>query len=177
MLFSEIRKKLNVLFEIFQLDRNRIEFGSESQSNAISADKALAAAALESCRSRNRNVRGSMESRKPPPMEQRFRSLFGLPSDFFDSCRLLSCYSQFPSVALSQSPSNEKHKEEEEEEAAKEKEREEKKANPRWSCNTCKDEFDSLQDQRSHFKSDLHRFNVIPPSLSLFIFLPFYLMY
>ncbi|KAJ8632270.1 hypothetical protein MRB53_025606 [Persea americana] len=101
-----------------------------------------------------------MESRKPPPMEQRFRSLFGLPSDFFDSCRLLSCYSQFPSVALSQSPSNEKHKEEEEEAAAKEKEREEKKANPRWSCNTCKDEFDSLQDQRSHFKSDLHRFNV-----------------
>ncbi|KAA8515953.1 hypothetical protein F0562_019132 [Nyssa sinensis] len=30
----------------------------------------------------------------------------------------------------------------------------------RWSCNTCKAEFDSLQDQRSHFKSDIHRFNI-----------------
>ncbi|KAL1363377.1 hypothetical protein HN51_011595 [Arachis hypogaea] len=31
---------------------------------------------------------------------------------------------------------------------------------PRWTCNTCKAQFDSLQDQRSHFKSDIHRFNV-----------------
>lgn len=30
----------------------------------------------------------------------------------------------------------------------------------RWSCNTCKADFDSLEDQRSHFKSDIHRFNV-----------------
>ncbi|KAF3787761.1 Ankyrin repeat and zinc finger domain-containing protein 1 [Nymphaea thermarum] len=30
----------------------------------------------------------------------------------------------------------------------------------RWSCNTCRVEFESLEDQRSHFKSDLHRFNV-----------------
>ncbi|KAG5251477.1 ankyrin repeat and zinc finger domain-containing protein [Salix suchowensis] len=31
---------------------------------------------------------------------------------------------------------------------------------PRWTCNTCKAEFDSLQDQRFHFKSDIHRINV-----------------
>ncbi|KAG9139521.1 hypothetical protein Leryth_019242, partial [Lithospermum erythrorhizon] len=30
----------------------------------------------------------------------------------------------------------------------------------RWSCNICKADFDSLIDQRSHFKSDFHRFNV-----------------
>ncbi|ERN19487.1 hypothetical protein AMTR_s00069p00197120 [Amborella trichopoda] len=30
----------------------------------------------------------------------------------------------------------------------------------RWSCNTCKSEFESLEEQRSHFKSDIHRFNV-----------------
>ena len=30
----------------------------------------------------------------------------------------------------------------------------------RWSFNTCKAEFDSLLYQRSHFKSDFHRFNV-----------------
>lgn len=30
----------------------------------------------------------------------------------------------------------------------------------RWSCKTCTAEFSSLQDQRSHFKSDFHRFNV-----------------
>ncbi|KAK2994307.1 hypothetical protein RJ640_024030, partial [Escallonia rubra] len=30
----------------------------------------------------------------------------------------------------------------------------------RWSCSTCKAEFESLQDQRSHFKSDFHRLNI-----------------
>ncbi|KAH7434578.1 hypothetical protein KP509_06G024000 [Ceratopteris richardii] len=31
----------------------------------------------------------------------------------------------------------------------------------KWTCNTCnKIEFSSLEEQRSHFKSDLHRFNV-----------------
>ncbi|CAN6466494.1 unnamed protein product [Victoria cruziana] len=30
----------------------------------------------------------------------------------------------------------------------------------RWSCNTCRVEFESLEDQRSHFKSDFHRLNV-----------------
>lgn len=29
-----------------------------------------------------------------------------------------------------------------------------------WTCNTCRVEFDSLHDQRSHFKSDIHRFNI-----------------
>lgn len=30
----------------------------------------------------------------------------------------------------------------------------------RLTCNTCRADFDSLEDQRSHFKSDIHRFNV-----------------
>uniref|UniRef100_A0A251SYA9 Putative zinc finger, C2H2, Ankyrin repeat-containing domain protein n=1 Tax=Helianthus annuus TaxID=4232 RepID=A0A251SYA9_HELAN len=30
----------------------------------------------------------------------------------------------------------------------------------RWTCNTCNYSFDSLHDQRSHFKSDFHRFNI-----------------
>lgn len=30
----------------------------------------------------------------------------------------------------------------------------------RWSCKTCTAEFSSLEEQRSHFKSDFHRFNV-----------------
>lgn len=30
----------------------------------------------------------------------------------------------------------------------------------RWSCKACTAEFSSLQEQRSHFKSDFHRFNV-----------------
>lgn len=35
-----------------------------------------------------------------------------------------------------------------------------KNAKQRWSCNTCKAEFESLHDQRSHFKSDIHRLNI-----------------
>ncbi|XP_058086584.1 uncharacterized protein LOC131233802 [Magnolia sinica] len=92
-----------------------------------------------------------------PSAEQRSRSVFDLPSDFFNSCRLLSESGRAlsSSAPLEISASEEEPLKEEEEEKGKER-----KPNPRLSCNTCKADFDSLQDQRSHFKSDIHRFNV-----------------
>ncbi|KAF6160365.1 hypothetical protein GIB67_019134 [Kingdonia uniflora] len=87
-----------------------------------------------------------------------FRSLFDLPLDFFDSCRLLhdgsSSLSEPFETSSSSNPINDNQQILESEEEVK------MKNLTRWSCNTCKVEFDSLQDQRSHFKSDLHRFNV-----------------
>ncbi|PPD87517.1 hypothetical protein GOBAR_DD15571 [Gossypium barbadense] len=87
------------------------------------------------------------------------RSIFDLPVNFFDSCRLLSpsLTSVFEPLSISENYSSENPHSTDD--------REEKSTKtgvffPRWTCNTCKAEFDSLQDQRSHFKSDIHRFNV-----------------
>ncbi|KAG4186258.1 hypothetical protein ERO13_A08G031700v2 [Gossypium hirsutum] len=91
--------------------------------------------------------------------ENRHRSIFDLPVNFFDSCRLLcpSLTSVFEPLSISENYSSENPHSTDD--------REEKSTKtgvffPRWTCNTCKAEFDSLQDQRSHFKSDIHRFNV-----------------
>lgn len=81
------------------------------------------------------------------------RSIFDLNVDFFDSCCLLN-----PSVRLL-SPAFDP-------EAAEKSSKEGGVILDRWTCNTCKIEFVSLHDQRSHFKSDIHRLNVII-SLSL----------
>ncbi|KAJ0665731.1 putative transcription factor C2H2 family [Helianthus annuus] len=43
----------------------------------------------------------------------------------------------------------------------------------RLTCNTCNYSFDSLHDQRSHFKSDFHRFNVISLNLILILYIFF----
>ncbi|MFQ6625465.1 hypothetical protein Gotur_006021 [Gossypium turneri] len=87
------------------------------------------------------------------------RSIFDLPVNFFDSCRLLSpsLTSVFEPLSISENYYSENPHSTDD--------REEKSTKtgvflPRWTCNTCKAEFDSLQDQRSHFKSDIHRFNV-----------------
>ncbi|KAK4418746.1 Ankyrin repeat and zinc finger domain-containing protein 1 [Sesamum alatum] len=107
---------------------------------------------------------------KPQPRKQykqedtkRQRSVFEVPSDFFDSCRLLDS-------PLSSLPDTDAHQENALRQSNAEKEIIEDsnndsnsngaKAMQRWSCNTCKAEFESLQDQRFHFKSDLHRFNI-----------------
>ncbi|GKU88349.1 hypothetical protein SLEP1_g2627 [Rubroshorea leprosula] len=110
-----------------------------------------------------------METEAPPvattsaaasSQERRYRSIFDLPDDFFDSCRLLSPSLLTPvfeclSISEKSAPEN-----------IDEIGKEEEKASShgisltRWTCNTCKADFDSLQDQRSHFKSDIHRFNV-----------------
>ncbi|XP_047335166.1 ankyrin repeat and zinc finger domain-containing protein 1-like [Impatiens glandulifera] len=87
------------------------------------------------------------ELRKRGPESRRRHSLFSLPQDFFDLCRLLHSGTTVPvlddgvlngerGIDTINSPIN------------------------RWSCNTCKEDFESLHDQRSHFKSDIHRFNV-----------------
>ncbi|KDP28735.1 hypothetical protein JCGZ_14506 [Jatropha curcas] len=94
------------------------------------------------------------------PQEKRYRSIFDVPSDFFDRCRLLS-----PSSALvSETPENpENPKIVEnlyENDSKEEKSSKNGAARFRWTCNTCKAEFESLHDQRSHFKSDIHRINV-----------------
>ncbi|GMI74079.1 hypothetical protein HRI_001077200 [Hibiscus trionum] len=91
--------------------------------------------------------------------ENRFRSIFDLPVNFFDSCRLLSpsLTSHFAPLSISEKSSSENPNDTDDRD---EKSTKTGVALPRWTCNTCKAEFDSLQDQRSHFKSDIHRFNV-----------------
>ncbi|KAL3616579.1 hypothetical protein CASFOL_039969 [Castilleja foliolosa] len=88
----------------------------------------------------------------------RHRSIFEVPSDFFDSCHILeSPFSSFPESDIH---ALEESKSENEFTVNNNSNPNDVKAMQRWSCNTCKAEFDSLQDQRFHFKSDLHRFNI-----------------
>ncbi|OMO57133.1 hypothetical protein CCACVL1_25982 [Corchorus capsularis] len=86
---------------------------------------------------------------------KRQRSIFHLPPDFFDSCRLLPPSFQSLSISESDNDSLEIHSD-----SGKENSSRSGVAVPRLTCNTCKAKFDSLQDQRSHFKSEIHRFNV-----------------
>lgn len=88
------------------------------------------------------------------------RSIFELPSDFFDSCRLLESPSTsstafIPEIATTATINNDNTVELED--STKDKN---VSSSERWTCNTCKSSFESLLDQRSHFKSDFHRFNV-----------------
>lgn len=100
--------------------------------------------------------------------EQNFRSLFDLPTDFFQFCRLLPFHHFLNTPLEEPSPSpqpgsngafariegvavGEEFPSKVTEEAVK---------GQRWTCNICKSEFESLQDQRFHFKSDLHRLNI-----------------
>ncbi|CAD5176347.1 unnamed protein product [Musa acuminata subsp. malaccensis] len=106
----------------------------------------------------------SLAERKP-------RSVFDLPPGFFDSCRLLRSL-QSETLRRIPDPSpvtaetgvagsvGERVDVEVESVRAGEMGKEAAASSSRWTCNTCKAEFDSLQDQRSHFKSDLHRLNV-----------------
>ncbi|XVF79917.1 hypothetical protein PTKIN_Ptkin15bG0029000 [Pterospermum kingtungense] len=91
--------------------------------------------------------------------EKRQRSIFDLPVNFFDSCRLLcpSLTSLFEPLSICEncSPEDLNNTDDGDEKGSRNG-----AVFPRWTCNTCKSEFDSLQDQRSHFKSDIHRFNV-----------------
>ncbi|KAF5179365.1 Ankyrin repeat and zinc finger domain-containing protein, partial [Thalictrum thalictroides] len=98
-------------------------------------------------------------SKAEPKQHQNSLSIFDLPSNFFDSCRLFSssCSTSSTEFELVETAINgESLKEEGEEDKNK-------KVDvfiPSWSCHTCNAEFDSLQEQRSHFKSDFHRLNV-----------------
>ncbi|KAJ0797684.1 putative transcription factor C2H2 family [Helianthus annuus] len=86
-----------------------------------------------------------------------FRSIFELPSDFFDSCRLLESSSPALIPELATTATINKKINLEEEESTKDKS---VSSSEKWTCNTCKSSFESLLDQRSHFKSDFHRINV-----------------
>ncbi|XP_075501058.1 uncharacterized protein LOC142539459 [Primulina tabacum] len=108
--------------------------------------------------------------------QKRHRSVFDVSQDFFDSCLLL----KGPSSSLPDSDSSHLSflslEDVELELESREKlidndlagvpysnnvdSSSNLKSMQRWSCNTCKAEFESLQDQRFHFKSDLHRFNI-----------------
>jgi hypothetical protein len=85
------------------------------------------------------------------------RSIFDLTADFFDSCRLSN-----PSETQSAFGPPKTF---DPEEAEEDKSSKDGVILDRWTCNTCKIEFLSLQDQRYHFKSDIHRLNV---QISLF---------
>jgi hypothetical protein len=98
----------------------------------------------------------------PPPSEKRPpRSLFELPSDFFDSSVLLRAHpSTAPSAVEPSEPSRPPPTQQQHQQLSE-------AAGSRWTCNTCASEFESLQEQREHFKSDLHRLNVSICALSL----------
>ena len=82
------------------------------------------------------------------------RSLFDLPSDFFDSYVLFRSHPALaPSTAEPSEPSRPAP-------APLQQQQPPEAAGFRWTCNTCAGEFDSLQEQREHYKSDLHRLNV-----------------
>jgi len=89
--------------------------------------------------------------------DKRHRSIFDVPSNFFDSSRLLP--SPYFSVSDHHTAGQTKTFEPSSNDAVHDSQNAVASA-PRLTCNTCKTQFDSLQDQRSHFKSDIHRFNV-----------------
>ncbi|RDX87259.1 Ankyrin repeat and zinc finger domain-containing protein 1 [Mucuna pruriens] len=103
------------------------------------------------------NLPATKSTTTTPSQEKRHRSIFELPSNFFDSCRLLpsphSSVSDHHSVGQTLQPSSN-------DVVVVDAPQNAVVSAPRWTCNTCKTQFDSLQDQRSHFKSDIHRFNV-----------------
>ena len=87
--------------------------------------------------------------KKPP------RSLFDLPSDFFDSYALHRTH-----PALAPSPEEPSEPSRPAPVPSQQQQTPPEAAGFRWTCNTCGAEFESLQEQRDHFKSDLHRLNV-----------------
>ncbi|XP_071698171.1 uncharacterized protein [Rutidosis leptorrhynchoides] len=88
------------------------------------------------------------------------RSIFELPSDFFDSCRLLE-YPSTSSTAFIPEPLTINNESDLQEDKATDVTNDiNVSLSDRLTCNICKSSFESLHDQRSHFKSDFHRFNV-----------------
>ncbi|XP_078445637.1 zinc finger protein-like protein [Wolffia australiana] len=88
-------------------------------------------------------------------------SFFDLPSRFFESCSLISDLHEIPSVQPLANPCISRAF------PAETTEEDEKKGfdvprrlEPSWTCHRCRMKFESLEDQRLHFKSDLHQFNV-----------------
>ncbi|KAI4354908.1 hypothetical protein L6164_003733 [Bauhinia variegata] len=101
----------------------------------------------------------TMSSATTTSQEKRHRSILELPSDFFNCARLLPSPHSLISEHLHNS--DDSFPETLDRTQNDENGSQDGVASvPRWTCNTCKAQFESLQDQRSHFKSDVHRFNV-----------------
>ncbi|EPS61203.1 hypothetical protein M569_13596, partial [Genlisea aurea] len=88
------------------------------------------------------------------------RSIFEVLPGFFDSCSVIpspffpgSLHDVASDSAADESAAPNKATEHQNSDA-------EAKTMQRWSCNTCNIEFESLRDQRLHFKCDLHRLNI-----------------
>ncbi|KAK6918489.1 VLRF1/Vms1 [Dillenia turbinata] len=88
--------------------------------------------------------------------EKRYRSIFELPSDFFDSSTL----SHHRHRNLENPEDVDANSNPQDDVVLSTVKTLTLSSNNRWSCNTCKVEFESLLEQRSHFKSDYHRLNV-----------------
>ena len=141
--------------------QERCVLGSEtSDSPAMAADHPVTANTTTTTRS---NTKSSHE--------KRHRSIFEVPSDFFDSSRLLpSPHSSVSEHFHNPDKSVAKTLDRVDNDVVNDSQNAVPPA-PSWTCNTCKAQFESLQDQRSHFKSDIHRFNVrMNPSLFIIDF-------
>ncbi|XP_076948786.1 uncharacterized protein LOC143621159 [Bidens hawaiensis] len=106
--------------------------------------------------------RRTVNSDQPKKLQ---RSIFELPSDYFDSCRLFEHSSTAAFVPELTIINNEHDDVVEEEDDNNNNNNNNNNSNSfgyneRWTCNTCKSSFESLIEQRSHFKSDFHRINV-----------------
>lgn len=107
--------------------------------------------------------------------EKRHRSVFELPTNFFDFSRVLpSPHFSVPSNYGTISENYSLETLDEPDIATDDKRSQNVVLASRLTCNTCEVEFQSLKDQRSHFKSDIHRFNVILPISSFHLFLYFH---
>nr|GEX48491.1 ankyrin repeat and zinc finger domain-containing protein 1 [Tanacetum cinerariifolium] len=99
---------------------------------------------MESTSGHRRTVVNSGEQNKP---KRRKYSIFEIKSRF--SC-LTELFSTPKLTTNAAAPS----------ETAVEESLAAEEESERWRCNTCELSFECLNDQRSHFKSDFHRFNI-----------------
>ncbi|KAJ0483682.1 putative transcription factor C2H2 family [Helianthus annuus] len=93
--------------------------------------------------------------------KRRHYSIFKLPSNIITSFRLIELLSPSSTTALNNTS--------DEIQTASEK-NVIIHTTDRLTCNTCNYSFHSLHDQRSHFQSDFHRFNVIPLNLIVILY-------
>lgn len=125
---------------------------------------AMASEAASSSSSSHKVAKQLPRKQIKPDQTKRHFSLFEAPPDFFDACRLFhATLSLLPDVGIPPEDGVEESKSENEVIGNTNYDNNPTnngKIMQRWSCNTCKAEFESLQDQRFHFKSDLHRFNI-----------------
>ncbi|GAV75685.1 hypothetical protein CFOL_v3_19163 [Cephalotus follicularis] len=98
-----------------------------------------------------------------PHQEKRHRSIFDVEASFFDACRMLSPSATSvsePSLLIPEDDDSDSRGIDSDTDVKEEKVSQNGLVLPRLTCNTCKVVFESHHDQRSHFKSDIHRFNV-----------------